>query len=350
MNNIKNILLIIKSHSPNKYGLAYSYCRAFNKLGFRVTFAELQPSISLNLLNRLLFNNYVNKNITSIFTKNLFLYKTIKFIKSYNPDISIIFNTYDLSFELYKAIKKYSRYTAIIFSDSPLYYRKFDDKEFFKLLNDIDLVFSFAKELIPVFYQLGAKKVAWLPFASDIEANKPSKIDSEKERVLISDLNHIGNYELPKGYFIQSIYKKVNNIDIKIFGYNWQRYPYYSEIKSLIYPIEIGPNFGKVCQNSKISLNFVRASHGCFHNMKTFEIPSSGGFMITNRTDEQLYFFEEDKEAVYFNTADELIDKINYYLKNESVREKIRLKGYEKAKKMSYLDRVTYLLKSIKAL
>ena len=41
--------------------------------------------------------------------------------------------------------------------------------------------------------------------------------------------------------------------------------------------------------------------------MKTFEIPACGGFMLTNRTDEQLEFFAEDEGAAYYSTAAELL-------------------------------------------
>ena len=47
------------------------------------------------------------------------------------------------------------------------------------------------------------------------------------------------------------------------------------------------------------------------HNMRTFEVPGYGGLLITQRTTEQAEFFEEGKEIIFFDSPDELKDKLN---------------------------------------
>lgn len=41
-------------------------------------------------------------------------------------------------------------------------------------------------------------------------------------------------------------------------------------------------------------------------------------------------FFEEDREAVYFSTHEEMMDKIRFYLANEPIREKIAAAGHQR--------------------
>ena len=60
------------------------------------------------------------------------------------------------------------------------------------------------------------------------------------------------------------------------------------------------------------------------HNMRTFEVPGYGGLLIANRTEEQSSFFEEDKEAVFFNGVEELNEKLNFLGRNREFIERIK--------------------------
>jgi spore maturation protein CgeB len=58
--------------------------------------------------------------------------------------------------------------------------------------------------------------------------------------------------------------------------------------------------------------------------------------VITDRLPEETninQLFVENEDIVYYDSADEAIDKIKYYLENESEREKIANSGYAKVMK-----------------
>ena len=86
---------------------------------------------------------------------------------------------------------------------------------------------------------------------------------------------------------------------------------------------------------SKITLGLLSENVGEFPGdritSRTFNIPGSGGFMLHERTDEVLNYFEEDNEITCFSEESELIDKIEYYLNNSEDRERIRINAYKKA-------------------
>lgn len=50
--------------------------------------------------------------------------------------------------------------------------------------------------------------------------------------------------------------------------------------------------------------------------------------MLSQYTDDLASLFEPDKEAVYFKTPNELVDKTKYYLEHEEEREQIANAGY----------------------
>ena len=107
-----------------------------------------------------------------------------------------------------------------------------------------------------------------------------------------------------------------------------------------------GKDYVKVCKASKIILNFLRKQNLGSHNMRTFEVPGCGGFLLTLRSEEQLEFFEEEKEIACFSTLEELQDKIKFYLPREELRHKIAEAAHMKvAQGHTYLDRAKRVLK-----
>ena len=68
-------------------------------------------------------------------------------------------------------------------------------------------------------------------------------------------------------------------------------------------------------------------------NLRSFEIPSSGGVLFSAYTPELAGYFEEGKEAIYYHDNDDMIDKARFYLKddNMNLRNKIKKQAAFKA-------------------
>jgi len=65
--------------------------------------------------------------------------------------------------------------------------------------------------------------------------------------------------------------------------------------------------------------------------LRDIEAPMSGAFYITEYIDELSDCFEIGKEIVCYESEEDLLEKLKYYLKKENEREKIRLAGYKRA-------------------
>lgn len=63
---------------------------------------------------------------------------------------------------------------------------------------------------------------------------------------------------------------------------------------------------------------------------RNFEIPGSGGFLLTSSAEYLGEYYRLGEEIAVFDGADDLLEKIQYYLQHEDEREKIRRAGYER--------------------
>lgn len=81
------------------------------------------------------------------------------------------------------------------------------------------------------------------------------------------------------------------------------------------------------------------------HNMRTFEVTGYGGAMFAQRTDEHEQFFEDDKEAVFFDSPEELHEKISFYNQKPALINKIKEAALLRSKRSgySYLSRMEQL-------
>jgi spore maturation protein CgeB len=107
--------------------------------------------------------------------------------------------------------------------------------------------------------------------------------------------------------------------------------------------------YSEAIASSAIALGFVREVCPDQHTTRTFEIPAIGGFMLADRTEEHLDFFEEGREAEFFEGDDEYMEKVSYYLSNESARERIARAGHRRCTTSgySYDDRIRTVMSTL---
>lgn len=99
---------------------------------------------------------------------------------------------------------------------------------------------------------------------------------------------------------------------------------------------------------SKINLNITLRSIRTGIPLRAFEIMGNGGFLLTNYQQDFLDFFEPGTDFVYYDSYEDLLQKVDYYLSNEEERKKIAENAFEKIKKYhTYrhrLDKMTEIM------
>lgn len=329
LNKRKKILLISQGSGKWYTSIDDSYIRAFKKLEIDLDVYNLNfsiPSIfyrilvktkflyenSVDILNNILLKNIRTKKYDIIFVIKGFFLKPwalqemrIRFpdtiISCFNPDDPFNVNGSSSNKNILESIPHYHQY------------------------------YTYSKNLCGKINNNYSNKAFHLPFAADTDIIYPFNDAMNKEY----EFSFIANADTERKLFIDKISKELLrrhlDLSIKVFGNYWHNG------KNIIkYPHISGLSFLKVIGKSKINLNILRLQNKYSQNMRTFEIPAAKGFMLHENSEEAKSLFIEDIETIYFSTAEECVDKVNYYLRNESQIEKVALNGYEKIIKADY--------------
>jgi len=170
----------------------------------------------------------------------------------------------------------------------------------------------------------------WVPhgvFDEDYDGTKTETTILEGERDI--DIIYVGAPYLQKLKLLATVKKA--------FGRNCQLYGRFRLPWNLYYNLRYGwpgwmrrisfPKRKQLHQRAKIGFNVHWNLHG-LGNQRLYYLPANGVMQICDNQPYLGRVFEVGKEVVTYRDADELIDKIRYYLEHDDERNKIALNGF----------------------
>ena len=336
------ILVIVSDHGTGELGLGYLYAKAFSRLGHEVHLLPVDPSpVHLTLQGRALARLKRAGPVGRYWSERLET-ELVKATENYRPDLTIVFRCERLSRDSVSALRSYTRHAVWnVYNDSPLVIPGIAYPGFREALGAYDAVLTAEPFAAPIFYQLGARHVEWLPFAHDPEYHHPGTLQASDATTYGSPVAYLGTYGPLQTWWLTPLVP----LGLKIWGNGWFRLSQAHLVRACWKPgLGQGPELWKPIAGAKVVFNMCRAEHMSGHSMKTFEIPSCGGLMVSNRTETQMQFFKDRKEAVFYDTREEAVDLIRFYIEHDSERERIREAGMRAVAHHTYESRAKTLL------
>ncbi len=310
-------------------GNAYELYKAFNRnpsvhitsllenvgipkhsLWYRIRYKLKLHQDVYDINNKLLMYDFSDIDIAFVVKGNEILPSTLKKIKKKFPNVHLIhWSLDDMS----------GWHTKSIFTHFSI--------KFF------DTVFTTKTYNIEKLVKMKAKRISYTnqAYSKDIHI-KPVDCNTKFKH----DVLFIGRAE--KERFKSMEYLAENGIKINIYGTSWNKPIYKNHHSNLIIHDEplYNENYAYAIACSKVVLSFLSKINNDLHTSRSVEIPACGGFMLAERTSEHIALFEEDQEAVYFSSDEELLEKVQYYLQHEIERKQIAVNGLSRCVRSGY--------------
>jgi glycosyltransferase involved in cell wall biosynthesis len=203
---------------------------------------------------------------------------------------------------------------------------------------------------MPDVQAAGCPRVIFVPFGYKPTVHYPEKPAAPEEHTRFdSDVVFIGGCDADRVPYFEALVKGLPNLRLHLYGGYWDRH---SLLRRYYRGFALGRHYRLALGAAKIALNLVRRANRDRHVMRSFEIPACGAFMLAERTEEHLEWFEEGKEAAYFDSPDELVEKVRYYLSRDDERQRIAEAGHRKVTLggHTYKARLIQILEAVRAL
>lgn len=256
-------------------------------------------------------------------------------LESMNIDLMLVLylvpgETYDVDFIKYlKSHFPQTTYASWIF-DATIGGEYCDkNKEFLKIIKEYDYFFTVCRGQVQSF--LDQKVNA--SFLGEGFSPYTYKFDLIRKIYDVSFIGQIGqpNVHSDRIKLLKKITKKYSNTII--YG------PFFGQDKEILSYHKKRPTYNDIEHSKVVAKSKINIGHSGwteidgYFSARNYRIMGSGGFLLANRSKNIEEFFEEDKEIVLYNSDEECIDKIRYYLKNDTKRNKIAIAGYQRVMK-----------------
>ncbi|MBY9007054.1 MAG: glycosyltransferase family 1 protein [Candidatus Lokiarchaeota archaeon] len=268
--------------------------------------------------------NYPNRLIYHVLTK----ISNYHYFPSKLRDLKFFFfGNKRINYLLFNKIEK-KRYDLVLFA-------KIDTINY-KLINHINKIsktWYFFMDPIDTAYNIRAyqyaKRCTWssastsamnklfLKFGANsyyiLEGYDPTLFNpGNQEEEKIFDVIFVGSKSKIRENYINFL--RENNVNIKCFGFGWENDPIY--LKDLV----------STYRTSKIILNFPRVDTG--FSDRVFQAMGTSSLLLSKYCSDLKRVFKKAIHLDWFNSPEESLKLINFYLINEEKRKKIAEKGY----------------------
>ena len=126
---------------------------------------------------------------------------------------------------------------------------------------------------------------------------------------------------------------KNKGVNVNCFGKGWEKGPIKAE------------DIPKVFKKSRINLNFANSLGDNQIKARTFEVPGSGGFLLTEYTKGLEDIYDTRAEIETFSSVDECVKKITYFLNESSERYRITKAGNKRTiREYTYTKRMKAII------
>ena len=183
--------------------------------------------------------------------------------------------------------------------------------------------------------RLGKDKVRFLHhgYCSDVHFPPAAQLQDDNR---IPDVLYVGTYTRHKEILFTEFRNKSPELRFRVYGNGWERAKVNTELKPCLANRPVyGLNYAQLANAAKINLavHMGPADDTGWQDLvstRSFELPACKGFMLHVDNPEIRELYDVGEEIDVFASADELVEKIHFYLDHDAFRTQMVEKAYQR--------------------
>jgi spore maturation protein CgeB len=343
--------------------------RAFARLGHQVHGVNtIEPWKQVSWLQRQVQRRIQRGGVPEVINKAV-----LDRAKEFRPDIIWAEKQEYLNFETIEKVKKLG-IRLIHFTPDPYFYLRWKRTRIMdEAIRAYDIL-VYCKSYERESYEALGRPLIYMPLGFCDEVHRPLQSGDPRWTCAVG---FVGGWEPRRERLLRAV--SAANLDLKIWGKYWdflrdgkwtlRRYLILRQLAGKQregFAIRRDQSIGRAWQGdeiydddyalaltgSKIGLGFLRNICPDQHTTRTFEIPACGSMLLADRTSEHREFFEEGKEADFFESEAEFTDKVVFYCNHDSTRSSLAHAGYRRCiqDRYAYIHRLKAVLEHLSKL
>ena len=251
--------------------------------------------------------------------------KLLQVVEKMVPKLVFLYSARIVYASTIKKIKSMGSKVFVYNNDDPFadYYPKYYWRHYRKSLKYADAGFVYRLKNVKEYKNSGCHRVELLRSYYIKERN----FYMENPQIQVPGVVFIGHRENDERQeYIKALLDEKIRIGVPAVG--WEDFEPDNEY--LIRMKDSLNRYNEILNAAKIAIVFLSKINHDTYTRRCFEIPATRTMMLSVYTEDMATMFEADKEAVYFTSKEEFVEKTKYYLEHEQQRKQIGLAGYER--------------------
>lgn len=243
----------------------------------------------------------------------------LKMVRDSHPDVVLVWRGTHLLPRTLRLIKAAGVLTVSYNNDDPFgplvhgntpWHHHFLWMWYLRCLKDFDLNFMYRSVNVHEAISFDARNVHVLKPYFIPEHHHPVVLTALDKQRFSCDVVFVGHYE-PDGReeYLRSLVNA--GLHVRLFGGQyWTKEVLggHSSYFGDVFPVN-GDEYAKALCGAKMCLSFLSKMNRDTYTRRCFEIPACGRLLLSERTDDLKEMFIEGKEAVFFSSKEELVEK-----------------------------------------
>ncbi len=247
----------------------------------------------------------------------------------YRPQVVWVESGLCLSQEAIMEVK--SRYSTVFvhFTADSLLAPGWNNRCFPRALPRYDLCIGIKAREREMYKAKGARRLLVVRRGYDPRINRPVELGPEDLLHYGCDVSFAGQRMEARARSLVQVVEKAP-CRLNLYGRQWAKGATGKTLAPFSKGWAYAEDYNKALCGSKIALGFLNREVGDTYTGRSIEVPAARTFMLAERTDDHLELFQEDVQAAFFGSDEELVEKVRFYLSRDALREKIALAGHQR--------------------